>query len=415
MKNSPYIVILGGGVSGKSAQKLASALKIKSRIIDDRDADAVIPDEATLIVASPGVHPLKSRLYHLAKASGKELISELEFALRNFDLPYLAVTGTNGKTTTTEVANLILNKMNFKSMPCGNIGMPLSEIAAERIEGNLVDLKTVVIEVSSFQLELTSSLAPASAALLNLASDHIDRYEGGFKEYCEVKKRIFANVPQKNCVYGASFGKKPDYSKSISIDRDYIVIDGEKVCKISESALNSPHNRENLLSASQMVLNFLGDKFDRGAFAEAVLEYKPGAHRIEVILQKNNICFIDDSKATNPASVLAAAASRNEKIVLIAGGLGKGIDFSPLALIADKLRAVVLIGESRHAIAEVFRNKVPCSDCETNFDLAVRTAVNLAEKGDCVMLSPACASMDMFKNYEERGRIFAETVKKYMN
>ena len=402
------IVILGGGVSGRAAAHLAEVLHLPSVILNDGEG-VEIPRDARLVVTSPGMHPLRSALWRQAASSGVEFISELEFASRHFDLPCAAITGTNGKTTTTEVATLLLSRLGVPAVAAGNIGLPLSEVAARRLEGLEPELVAAVVEVSSFQLERTNTFAPRAAVLLNLASDHVDRYEGGFEEYCRVKESIFDRVAPENRIRGLIFADAPH---RVTIEGDALLLDDEILLDLASTKLNAPHNRENLAAATEVLLRFVPE-FDRVKYRDAVREYSPGRHRIETVAERGGVTFIDDSKATNPASVIAAVETVPEerKIVLILGGLGKGMDFSSLRSVLPRLRAAVLIGEARHDIAEVLHGEVPCADCERDFELAVRTAAKLAEAGDTVLLSPACASMDMFRDYAERGDRFAELVK----
>ena len=407
MKSEGPVVILGGGVSGRAAAHLAEVLRMPSVILYDGE-DAEIPHDAQLIVASPGMHPLRSALYKQAAASGIEFISELEFASRHFDLPCAAITGTNGKTTTTEIVTLLLNRLGIPAVAAGNIGLPLSEVAARRLEGNEPELAAAAVEVSSFQLELTTTFAPRAAVLLNLASDHVERYAGGFDEYCRVKEAIFDRVAPENRIRGLSFAEAPH---RVTIEGDALLLDDEVLLDLAATKLNALHNRENLAAATEVLLRFVPD-FDRVKYRDAVREYRPGRHRIETVAERSGVTYVDDSKATNPASVLAAVEAMPEsgKVVLILGGLGKGMDFTSLRAIVPRLRAAVLIGEARHDIAEVLRGELPCADCERDFEMAVRTAAKLAEAGDTVLLSPACASMDMFRDYLERGDRFAELV-----
>jgi len=407
MKKLKPVVVLGGGVSGRAAAHLADTLRMPWMILNDGEGTD-IPAEAGLIVASPGMHPLRSQLWRQAASSGIEFISELEFASRHFPLPCAAITGTNGKTTTTELVSLLLSCQGMQTVAAGNIGLPLAEIAARRLEGGETELRAAAVEVSSFQLELTTTFAPRAAVLLNLASDHVDRYRGGFEEYCRVKESIFDRVAPENRIRGLSFAGAP---RRVTVEDGRLLLDGEALIEVAATKLRAPHNLENLAAATEVLVRFLPD-FDRRKYREAVTGYVPGHHRIETVAERGGVTYIDDSKATNPASVLAAAAAiPGGKLVLLLGGLGKGMDFAPLRTLIPRLRAAVLIGEARHDIAEVLRGEVPCADCERDFELAVRTAAKLAEAGDTVLLSPACASMDMFRDYKDRGDRFAELVR----
>ena len=397
-------VILGGGVSGKAAERLCRALGIDAAILNDGEADALPPCD--LVIASPGVHPLRSPLYRLAQQSGLPMTSEMCFGFRHLGIPVAAVTGTNGKTTTTELTTSLLCALGVKAVACGNIGRPVSDVAAEMLEAGNKLYDAAVIEVSSFQLELAAEFAPDAAVLLNLASDHEDRYRGGYAEYAAVKRRIFDHVPSP--LYGLSMPDK--CARRVTVNADTVHIDGAPFVALADTRLAAPHNRDNLAAALELVLRLVPAP-DRIKLAAAVKAFRPGAHRIEFVATQNGITFVNDSKGTNPAAVLAAVNSVTPPVVILLGGLGKGMDFTPLATLAPRLRAAVVYGEARKIIGGVMRGaKVPTFDAGTNFARAFELACREARPGDTVLLSPACASMDMFKNYEERGNTFRNLV-----
>jgi len=400
-------VILGGGVSGKAALRLCRALGISAVILNDGETDA-LPD-CDLVIASPGMHPLRSRLYRTAQAGGMPMTGEMCFGFRQLGIPTVAITGTNGKTTTTELTGVLLAALGRKAVCCGNIGRPVSDVAAEMVEAGKKLYDVAVIEVSSFQLELAENFSPDAAALLNLASDHEDRYENGFAEYAAVKRRIFDHVRPENRVYGLSM---PDACiRRVKVADGAVHIDGAPLVKLDETRLAAPHNVENLAAALELVLRLVPAP-DMIKLAAAVREFKPGAHRIEVVGKVNGVTYVNDSKGTNPAAVVAAVRSLDGTIVIMLGGLGKGMDFTPLAELAPRLRAAVVYGEARETIGKIMREAgVPTFDAANDFEAAFTLAVNSARPGDTVLMSPACASMDMFKNYEERGNVFRELVK----
>ena len=394
-------VILGGGVSGRAAAFLAGTLGSEALILNDGNG-AELPADCDLIVSSPGVHPLRSPLYKAAVRSGKELIGEMEYGFRHFKGRVAAITGTNGKTTTTELTVFLLNRAGIRAVAAGNIGLPLSDVAAQEDQPEIA-----VVEVSSFQLELVSTFAPETAVLLNLASDHEDRYAGGFEEYCAVKKRIFDHVAESNRIWGLSFTGCP---RRVTFAGDMLTVDGRELLDVRETALSASHNRENLAAAVELFLRLVPEKLD--TLPESVKKFRCGEHRIELFHEYNDIRFYDDSKGTNPAAVAAAVNSVPGRIVLLAGGLDKGMDFSLFRTFAPVLRSLVLYGECRKNIAEVFSGSgVKITDCGMDFEKAVSAAVADAEPGDSVMLSPGCASMDMFKNYQERGEKFKELIR----
>lgn len=397
------VLILGGGVSGRAAARLCRALGLDFAILDDRECRELPAGD--LVVASPGVHPLRSPLYAQAKNSGLPFISELEFGFGHLDIPALAITGTNGKTTTTELAGALLASQGRRAVCCGNIGRPVSDVAAEMLEAEKRLYNFAVIEVSSFQLELSPRFAPGAAALLNLESDHEDRYLGGFAEYARVKRSIFDRVAPENRIFGLSLPDKCE--RRVTLENGRLLIDGKPFIDPAETKLNAAHNRENLAAALELVLRAL-PRPDLEKLAAAVRAFAPGAHRIEVVAHRNGVTYIDDSKGTNPAAVVAAVNSLEGKIVILLGGLGKGMDFSRLAEIAPRLRAAVVYGEARRTVAAVLENAgcAKIADAGCDFNAAFNQAAGFARSGDTVLLSPACASMDMFKNYEERGNAF---------
>ena len=397
------VTILGSGVSGTAAAKLCAANHINCTVVND-GGGAVLPD-GDLIVVSPGLHPAKSPLYQQALASGREIVSEMEFGCRFWHRPLLAITGTNGKTTTTELTCHLLRACGIAAESCGNIGRPLSDLAAE--PGNC---SCAVIEVSSFQLEKIRDFAPLAAVILNFQSDHIDRYPGGFAEYCATKEKIFTHVSPENRISGLSFADAPH---RVTVNGSGLEIDGKFFFDLSGSDLPGMHNAENAAAAVELCLRFLPEKMIFSAqFISALQSFKRGRHRIEMVCVRNGVTYINDSKGTNPAAVLAAIDSCSGKLVILLGGLGKGMDFSPLASRAHRFRAAVLYGQDRAELARVLTGKCPCFDCGSDFSLVMSCAKAQALPGDTILLSPACASMDMFKNYAERGDTFARLARK---
>ena len=412
-----HCLILGGGLSGKAAERLAASLGFSTAILSDSpglDADAAVA-EADLIVTSPGMKPLVSPLWQAAmRRAGKgqcEFISELEFGFRNWPGKLLAITGTNGKTTTTELTAALLTAAGVEARTAGNIGLPLSELAADLREGKLSPDALPVVEVSSFQLERCDTFAPFAAALLNLESDHVDRYAGGFAEYAAVKQRIFDRVAPENRVYGLSMDSP--VPRRVTLYGDALMIDEEEVLiDLGNTALSAVHNRENLAAAVELCLRVLPlETVLSPEFRLAIHMFQPGRHRQELVCEKNGVRYVNDSKATNPASTVAALRAIPGTVVLLLGGLDKEMDFSPLAPFADRIRFAVLYGECRAKIAAALPESIPTADCGIEFERAIRTACDHAQPGDTVLLAPACASMDMFRDYKERGDRFAAFVK----
>jgi len=405
--------ILGNGRSGKAAGKLAECLGLSYKILSDNDTPAPNGnfENCQLIVVSPGIPP-GSPLYREAVESGTEIISELEFAARHFPGKYLAVTGTNGKTTTTELCARLLEALALPVVAAGNIGHPFSAVCADVISGVLPKDTFAVLEVSSFQLEHVNRFAPLAALILNVAEDHLDRYPGGMPEYAAVKEKIFINVPPENRLYGISY--RPEQSAlRFRTEKGIIKFNGFEMAAWDELKLKGLHNQENVLAALELVSRAVKlDKTNIPVLRKALLDYSPAAHRIEKVLERNGVIYVNDSKGTNPAAVIAALRSvsnGNKNILLILGGLDKGMDFSPLNDYAPYIKKIYLIGECREKLYRTLHEKLPCEKF-TDFDKCVLAACRDAISGNTVLLSPGCASWDMFTDYKERGERFRKLV-----
>lgn len=415
------LAILGYGASGKAAERLAKKLDFNISIFDDKLPDCSKPSKLSeikpdLIIVSPGI-PDSSELIRKAVKTAAPIISELEFGFNYCNAPIIAVTGSNGKTTTVELVAHILNKLDKKAVPCGNIGTPLSEAALE-----CPDADYFIAEVSSFQLEKCEKFSPSSAALLNISSDHLDRYKN-LDDYAKAKLKIFKNVKENKRAANMdlklqaghevlTFSSK-DRNADFFIEGNSIFFREKAIADMSQIKIKGAHNAENLMAASALIYIELGiDALLCDEFKNALASFKTGAHRQELFAEKNGIKYINDSKATNPASVTAAldALAGNKNACLIFGGLDKNMDFSILLNTADKIKAVSITGECSEKIHMELKNSIPCKVFE-NFDEAVFDACNNAKNGDIVILSPGCASMDMFKNYIERGERFKDLIK----
>ena len=416
--NKKHIKILGAGRSGKAAEKLAETLNIPSQILSDFPPGAPVVGPATLynfdncqlIVVSPGIPP-ESPLYREAVASGKEIISELEFGARHFKGKYLAITGTNGKTTTTELTTHLLQALNINAISAGNIGHSFCTVCADVINGILPSDTIPVIEVSSFQLERTSTFAPVAALILNVAEDHLDRYPGGINEYSTTKEKIFDKVLPENRIYGITYKKQKN--SRFKIEDGIIKFNDSNLIAFNKLKLKGVHNQENVIGALELISRLIPlIPKDLESLKHALKTYTPGKHRVEKILERKGITYIDDSKGTNPAAVIAALESipgDNKNIRLILGGLDKGMDFSPLNAYSGRIEKVYILGECREKLYRTLHEALNCEKF-TDFDQCALSACREAQEGDTVLLSPGCASWDMFKNYKERGKRFSELV-----
>jgi UDP-N-acetylmuramoylalanine--D-glutamate ligase len=368
-------------------------------------------DGATLVVTSPGVPPDASVL-RWAGERGLPVWGELEVGARLCAVPYVAITGTNGKTTTTGLVSAILRAGAVDAVACGNIGHPFPVAARE---GHAA----LVVEASSFQLRLTETFRPRVSVLLNLAPDHLDHH-GSFAAYADAKRRIFARQGDGDAHVGNA---DDEAAAAISAEapcpvrwfRLGVPSHGEVgyrgpelVAKIGEEVslahVEDPRSgyRADVAAAAAAALAF---GIDPAAVGLGLATYEPEPHRGEVVAEVAGVRFVDDSKATNVHAALAALDATRDA-VLIAGGRAKGVDLSPLATRADRLRGVVAIGESAAEVEALFRDLVPTRRAGS-IEEATRDAFDLAVPDGVVLLAPACASWDMFRDYVERGDRFA--------
>ena len=375
------------------------------------------------LVLSPGV-PLTAQPVRFAEKAGIPITGEMELAYQYAKAPIVAITGTNGKTTTTALIGEIFRKSGKTTLVGGNIGLPLVSL----VEG--ADAQVIVAEVSSFQLETTASFKPKVSVILNITPDHLDRH-GIMENYTAVKAGILANqqkgdyailnyddplVAPLNKLTAAqpiyfSRLKKPE--GGVFLEDGYITDDingaRERVIKARELLIPGSHNLENALAAAAAA-RVMGAS--RETLAAALGEFPGVAHRLEYVAEINGVKYINDSKGTNPFATIKALESYDEPIVLIAGGRNKGGDFKEFAAaLKDKARVLVTLGESAELIGAAAR-EVGFSAIQTaaDFPAAVQAAAKAARPGEVVLLSPACASWDMFKNFEERGDLFKELV-----
>ena len=404
-----HILILGKGVSGEGARELAEILGYSYEFANDGDSPDW--DKFDLCVASPGF-AMDSALIRAAQQHEPELISEMEFGFRHFPGKILAITGTNGKTTTTELTCALLESVGLASCCAGNIGLPLSSLCASVLRGEKARETIAVLEVSSFQLEHINKFSPYAACFINLASDHLNRYNDSLEEYKATKMRIFNNVPQERSFCGTSLDITFCKSNICVVENDIFFKD-KKITSYSECKLKGAHNLENICCALNLASTVLNEKQLFSAELKNALEnFRPGKHRIEqfeFICNGKKLIGVDDSKATNPHSVAAACKTfsppqKNLRIIL--GGLDKDMDFSEILPCVPYFAKCYLIGEAQEKIYAVLSQFVECQCFGKDFELCCRTMKSEARSGDILILSPACASMDMFKNYAERGDIF---------
>ncbi len=379
----------------------------------DESGDALAARAGSLI-KSPGV-PQTAPAILAARRRGIPVLGELELAWRLLPNEFIAVTGTNGKTTTTEWIGHIHREIGLPVEVAGNVGTALSSLV-----GTASAETTIVCEASSFQLEDTESFSPEAAVLLNLAPDHLDRHPS-YGDYVSAKLRIFANqgnddiaVAPANldledlggCARRVTFGAGP--GSELSARAGYLWWDERALMATDEIGLPGAHNLENAMAAAAVCL---ARGLEPDGVASGLRTFGGVPHRLERVAVLDGVAYVNDSKATNVASTIVALRSYPGGVQLIAGGLGKHQDFAPLApVIAERCRAVYLIGEAAGELAEALTNTdvalLHCGELEA----AVSAARSAAQPGDTVLLSPACASYDQYSDFEARGDHFRHLV-----
>jgi UDP-N-acetylmuramoylalanine--D-glutamate ligase len=439
------VTVLGLARSGVAACRLLLALGARVTGTDARTAAALSPEALTLategvrlvleghppeafataelVVVSPGV-PADHAALTQCRARGVPVVGEIELAYRTMAAEFVAITGTNGKTTTTALTGALVAESGRPVLVGGNIGRPLAAGALDFPADGWV-----VAEVSSFQLETTHAFRPHVAAVLNVTPDHLDRH-GSLAAYTEAKARIFraqgagdwavlnADDPGAAALASRVRGRLLWFSRREAVTEGAWVRDGWVTLRlggrdlavgpVDEIFLRGAHNLENVLAATACA-GALGVAPER--LRAGIRGFRAVPHRIEWIRERGGVAFYNDSKGTNVDATLKALAAFDEPIVLIAGGRDKGQQFDALADAArGRVKAAVLIGEGRATLGPALRAVTRVEEAGSMGD-AVRRAAALAAPGDVVLLSPACASFDMFRDYEHRGTVFAEEVR----
>ena len=366
---------------------------------------------ASYAITSPGIPP-KSEIFQRLKAKNIPIISEIEYAYRNTEIPFIVITGTNGKTTTTSLVSHILSK-NFSAPVCGNIGVPPTSLIDEKHD-------FLVCEVSSFQAEMTSKFKAKIACWTNFTPDHID-WHGGLDNYFKAKAKLFkgAQAPEyvvlnyndmrlrefaKEC-NNVVFFDSPD---GCCIKNDSIFYKNEEIIKLSQCPLLGHHNYQNIMCGI-IIAKLIG--MNNSDIKERIMSFQAPEHRLEKVREMDGITFYNDSKATNPeASIVAIDSFNDVDVALILGGRDKNTDLTEMCNSINKhINTVLLIGEATERFEQnLKKNGFSNIIKEGSMEDAIDKAISL--KPDVVLLSPACASFDMFKSYEERGKIFKEYV-----
>ncbi|MFG3255859.1 UDP-N-acetylmuramoyl-L-alanine--D-glutamate ligase [Streptomyces sp. NPDC048172] len=459
-----HVTVAGLGVSGLPAAKALLRLGARVTAVNGGDGDGprrqaaeleelgaavrlgddrTLPEGTDLVVTTPGFKP-DSPLFLAAADAGVPVWGDVELAwrLRGPDSPpWLAVTGTNGKTTTVQMLASILRAAGLRTAAVGNIGVSLVDVALEREPYDGLDV--LAVELSSYQLHWAPSLRPHSAAVLNLAPDHLD-WHGSMEAYAADKGRIYEGN-EVACVYNVAdpvterLVREADVVEGaraigftlaapapsqlgvvdgILVDRAFVddrQTQAQELAEVSDVTPPAPHNVANALAAAALARAY---GVAPAAVRDGLRAFRPDAHRMTHVADAGGVAYVDDSKATNTHATEASLAAY-ASVVWIAGGLAKGATFDELVTgAAPRLRAAVLLGADRQLIAEALARHapdVPVVDLERTdtgaMAAAVREAASLSQPGDTVLLAPACASMDMFVNYNARGDAFAEAVR----
>jgi UDP-N-acetylmuramoylalanine--D-glutamate ligase len=463
------VVVAGFGVSGYAAADNLTFLGAQVTALDESDAGdrreqatlleslgatirlgpgstAQLPDDVDLVVTSPGWSP-SAPLLAQALERGIPVWGEVELAWRLRDpehaAPWLAVTGTNGKTTTVQMLEAMLRAGGLRTVACGNVGLPIVEAVMDPEPWDVL-----AVELSSFQLHWTSSMKAESAAVLNVAEDHLDWYAGpdAMSDYAADKGRIYQGV-ERACVYNVADPVTEQLVRDADVQEgaraigftlgtpgvgmlgvvDDVLADrafvedrqtsAAELCTLSDLASQAPHYVANALAAAALARSH---GVSTGAIQQALRAFRPDGHRIAEIAVVDGVTWIDDSKATNPHAARASLMAY-DPVVWVAGGLAKGAGFDDLVVaVRDRLRGVVLLGRDAPVIRDSLQRHAPDvpvievaageTEVEGPMDRVVAGAASLAHPGDTVLLAPGCASMDMFANYGARGDAFADAV-----
>jgi len=439
--NGKNCLVIGAGVTGRASHEALIKFGAQSKLFDERVDNTIdvvnkIPEHIELAIVSPGWrtdHPIIKKL----KESGVELLSEIDFAwlVKQILAPnqrWVALTGTNGKTTTINMVESIFKAAKINGIACGNVGETV--IAAVCAKD---PFDYLAIELSSFQLQWSNLPEYTAAAVLNIAEDHID-WHGSFEAYAQAKLKLLKqsqktilNRSDPELVRRTSSGSIVWFSldtpnagelgvvENLLIDRAFSpsISEAIEISELVDITPTVPHNILNALAASALALS-IGIEYED--IKLGLKNFSPDHHRMELVVSKNEIDWVDDSKATNPHAAAASLLS-NFKVIWIAGGLAKGASMNELVKkCAARLKTVILIGQDRELIAQAIALHAPnieiirvdqTSDAKSLMNDVVRTAIGIAQPGDTVLLAPACASMDQFDSYVQRGQFFAQAVK----
>lgn len=431
-------LVVGLGATGLSVARYLKRQDRRARFIDSRENPPGLADLGTIdpeaevilgrgdrntlkdvgrIIVSPGVADSEP-LLKAARVAGVEIVSDIELFVREAKAPFVAITGSNGKSTVTTLVALMCQAAGRKVLSGANLGEPALDLLAEETP------ELYVLELSSFQLIRTHELPAAVAVLLNISPDHLD-WHGSEADYRAAKYRVFrearsavfnradadaeGHIPDgiQRVSFGLDEAAGKNYGVMVEDGAQYLARGAQLLLETSDMALEGSHNHANALAALATG-RFIGLEFS--AMLQVLTEFPGLPHRMQFVAQVSGVRYINDTKATNVGAAIASIGSVDGPVVLIAGGDGKGGDFTEFAdAIHEKLRAAVLIGRDGPAIAAALKGKAPVYQA-ANMKTAVSVCASIAEEGDTVLLAPACASLDQYLNYAERGKDFCRAV-----
>jgi len=431
------VAVLGAGLSGSAAALLLKSEGAQVTVLDSAEEKNLLKSTIDnlraqgvrvtcgaaahedrsvyeMAVLSPGIDPT-SQLVRNFSSRGIDIIGELELGWRACEeIPIIAVTGTNGKTTTTELLAQMLNACGQRTIACGNIGKPLSEVGREKQPHDVL-----TVEVSSFQLETIRTFHPSISLWLNFAPDHLDRYRS-VAEYRAAKLRIFENQTKADVAVVNAIERIPNirprtitfsayaHGGDFRVSEGAILYRDESVLRLTDTKLRGLHNIENLM-ATLAVGMARGLSF--GEMLPSLYAYEPRPHRCEIVREIKGVTYVNDSKATNLDAVEKALLAQTKNVILIAGGKDKGFTFDPLrSLVKEKVRSTILIGEMAESIRRSWAGAVD-SEIASSLANAVERAHASAKPGEMVLFSPGTSSFDMFKSYADRGDQFRALVR----
>ncbi|GAX91008.1 UDP-N-acetylmuramoyl-L-alanine--D-glutamate ligase [Effusibacillus lacus] len=398
--------------------------KLGIEVICGGHPEGIVSPNLDLLVKNPGI-PYTAAPIQQALALGIPIVTEVEVAYQFAKAPIIGITGSNGKTTTTTLTGEILKAAGLNPVVAGNIGTALSEIV-EEVRAD----QWLVAELSSFQLLGTDTFRPRIGALLNLYKAHLD-YHGTMEEYIAAKSRLFRNQAENdvavlnadqpavmelaNSLQGRifPFSIRKRLEEGVFVKDESIIVRSSgqdvPVCRLNDIPIKGAHNLENVLAATAIAYSAGASP---GSIREGIRGFKGVEHRLEFVAEKNGVTYYNDSKATNAEAATRAITSFSNPVVLIAGGLDRGTDFAELIPVFQKhVKAIVTLGQSADKLAAAAEKAGVLTRFKAgSIEEAVSIAANAAETGDSVLLSPACASWDMYSSFEERGRIFKDAV-----